>query len=116
MTVRVLVGEPYPEIRVLLAHIVAGIGFEPVLYGDGDPELLDDIDVFLLEPALPGGLEVARKLRAQNPGLPIVFVSIYPPTEETSALSPLAYLMKPFALAELQRTLNEAAARASVSV
>jgi len=111
---RVLVGEPYPEIRELLTHIISGLGFEPVLYRDRDTATLDDVEVLLLEPALPGGLELAHKLRAGNPGLPIVCLSIYPPTEETSALSPFAYLLKPFALAELQRTLHEAVAHAQV--
>ena len=111
---RVLIGEPYPEIRELLAHIVGGLGFEPVLHRDGDDVSPEDVDVMLLEPALPGGLEVARKLRARNPGLPIVCLSIYPPTDETSALAPFAYLLKPFALLELQRTLREAGAHAAI--
>jgi len=111
---RVLVADPYPEIRELLAHVVSGVGYEPVAYRGEEAETLDDVDILLLEPALPGGLELARSLRARDPGLPIVCLSIYPPTPETSALSPLAYLLKPFALAELQRTLRDAGARAQV--
>ena len=111
---RILVGDPYPEIRQLLAHIVSAAGFEPVLYDGESPEAVGHVDVLLLEPGLPAALEVARALRARNPTLPIVFVSIYPPTLETAELAPLAYLVKPFALATLQRTLVDAVARASV--
>jgi len=110
---RILVCEPYPEIRELLAHIVGGLGFEPVLYRDGDA-VPPDVGVLLLEPALSGGVELAREIRARNPACPIICVSIYPPTPETSALAPFAYLMKPFALAELQRTLQEAVALAAI--
>ena len=112
---RVLVVEPYPEIRQLLQHIVAGLGFEPVLPDHAAPETLEAIDVLLLEPGLPGGVELATRLREANLGLPILVVSIYPPTPEVTALAPVAYLVKPFALAELQHRIREAVALAEVT-
>ena len=112
---RILVAEPYPEIRQLLEHIVAGLGFEPVVPNSAAPETLEEIDVLLLEPGLPGGVELATKLREANPALPILIVSIYPPTPEVTALAPAAFLLKPFALAELQSRIQEAVALAGIT-
>ena len=67
------------------------------------------------EVRVAGGVELATKLRETNPGLPILVVSIYPPTPEVTALAPAAYLVKPFALAELQSRIQEAVALAAVS-
>lgn len=111
---RVLILEPYPEVRQLLEHIVAGLGFDPVLLDGAAPETIADIDVLLLEPGFPGGVELATKFLAANPRLRILVVSIFPPTPEVTALSPVAYVVKPFALAELQRHIREAVALAAV--
>jgi CheY-like chemotaxis protein len=110
---RILIAEPYPEIRELLTHVVTNLGFEPVLM-DAGQEQLPETDVMLLEPALPGGVELAQSLRKARPDLPIVCVSIYPATAEIVALAPLAYLLKPFALTALQTALEHAVERASI--
>lgn len=111
---RILVLEPYPEIRDLLSHVIAGLGYEPVLHS-GAREAPPDVDVLLLEPGYPSGLDIARELRRRSPQLPIVCLSIYPPTPEVAALDPVAYIVKPFALTTLQRALEDAVARAEVS-
>jgi CheY-like chemotaxis protein len=111
---RILIGEPYPEIRELLAHVVTSLGFEPVYVDSASPGPPPDVDVLLLEPALPDGVELARALRRSTPELPIVCVSIYPPSAELGALAPVAYLVKPFALTALQSALEAAVAQASV--
>jgi CheY-like chemotaxis protein len=111
---RVLIAEPYPEIRELLTHVVTNLGFEPMHVDAPGHEQLLETDVMLLEPALPGGVELAQTLRKARPDLPIVCVSIYPATAEIVALAPVAYLLKPFALTALQTALEHAVERASI--
>lgn len=112
---RILIGEPHPEIRELLTHVVRGLGFESVSipHGSGSSDL-DRIDVLLLEPGDYESRTVASRLRAQDPDLPIVCVSIYPPhTDDLAQLEPVAYLVKPFSLTALQSALAEATGRSS---
>ena len=61
-----------------------------------------------VEPAAPGGLELARELRKHDPGLPLVFISTCGPRDETAALVPVAHLTKPFRLAQLAAALTRA--------
>jgi CheY-like chemotaxis protein len=100
---RVAIGEPYAEVRELLVHIVEGAGWE-VLDAEGAAEA----DVLLIEPGDAPSFELAQRLRRARPDLPVVCVSIYPPGPETEPLSPLAYLLKPFSVGELQRVLAAA--------
>jgi CheY-like chemotaxis protein len=111
---RILIAEPYPEIRELLTHVVTSLGFEPVLVDALGHEQPTETDVMLLEPALAGGVELAQNLRKTRPDLPIVCVSIYPATAEVVALAPVAYLLKPFSLSVLQTALEHAVERASI--
>ena len=100
---RVLVSEPHSEIRELIGRVIASMNWESV----EDPR---DVDLLLLEPGWPAGLELAQRLRAERPDLPIVCLSIYGRRSEVAALSPSAYLVKPFSVTELQRALRAALA------
>ncbi|MGH3022134.1 MAG: hypothetical protein ACRDNI_00630 [Gaiellaceae bacterium] len=112
---RILVFEPNPEVRALLAHVVTRLGHEPVYAEDGPGDFLpDDADVLLIEPADRRALSVAQMLRLRHGGLPIVCTSIFPATPESQELRPVAYLVKPFSLVELERALDEAVGRVSV--
>ena len=55
-------------------------------------------------------LAVAQQLRERSPELPIVCASIMPRGPEASSLAPVAYLRKPYALADLERVLTDALA------
>ncbi|HEU5264473.1 MAG TPA: hypothetical protein VFU34_07525 [Gaiellaceae bacterium] len=103
---RILVCEPQAEVRELLRHVVERLGHEPVF-----PEKLagaEDVDVVLLEPADPVALSTATSLLRRRPGLPVVCASIHPDSAETAGLRPLASLVKPFGLSELERALTAA--------
>jgi CheY-like chemotaxis protein len=100
----IAIGEPYGEVRELLVHVVEGAGWEAVVDADDAWRA----DAFLFEPGDAGSLALARRLRQERPGLPLVCVSIYPAGPETSALEPSAYLVKPFSVVELQRALSAA--------
>ena len=93
---------------MLFAHLVTRLGHEPVLASDAE----GDIDAALIEPAVNGGLELAASLRGRHPDLPLVFVSIYPRSADAMALQPIACLLKPFHLSELEAALRAALAEA----
>lgn len=102
-----MICEPHAEVRALLGHVVTRLGFEPV-YADtrSGGVLADaDVDVLLIEPADPTALSTARALRLRRRELPIICASIYPDSPGAERLRPLAYLMKPFALVDLERAL-----------
>jgi CheY-like chemotaxis protein len=70
-----------------------------------------DVDVLVLEPALEGGLELARALRQEKPNLPVICTCSEAPGADVHELGPVAYLVKPFALADLDRALTDAVRR-----
>jgi CheY-like chemotaxis protein len=113
---RILVCEPHPEVRGLLTHVVERLGHEPVLpeRNGGSSPAAAAADVLVIEPADPHALDLARMLRQRREDAPIVCTSIYPPSLETRRLAPVAYLVKPFALGDLEAAL--VAAVASVRV
>jgi DNA-binding response OmpR family regulator len=112
--VKVLICEPHAEVRALLSHVVERLGHEAVVPNGkpGRAAARVDVDALLLEPADPDALATAEGLRARSDELPIVCASIYPESERFEYLRPLAYLLKPFGLADLERALCAAAERA----
>jgi two-component SAPR family response regulator len=102
---RIAISEPHEDVRALYRHVIERLGHQPVCtVQDGDAP----VDALVVEPASAHGLSLARKLRSLRPELPIVCVSIYPRGPEVTDLRPLAYLVKPFALGELERVLTTA--------
>jgi DNA-binding response OmpR family regulator len=99
---KILIVEPHADIRALLELIVRRLRHEPVLHRGGDV-VPDGIDAAVVEPGEGEGLPLARSLRAA--GIPVLFVSIYPPDAETAEVGPSAYLVKPFPLYELEVAL-----------
>jgi hypothetical protein len=83
------------------------MGHEPVFPTGRHNDALPDgaVDVVLLEPADPTALGAAEKLRRRNGALPVVCASIHPGSERAGGLGPVAYLLKPFALSELEQAL-----------
>jgi DNA-binding response OmpR family regulator len=105
---RVLLSESDPAVRSLLEALLVRSGHDPfVANGQPDSEL-PAVDLVLAEPAYGNGLRHARALRQRDGSLPIVLVSILPPKSPFLELSPAAYLMKPFAIAALERAVEDA--------
>jgi CheY-like chemotaxis protein len=101
---RFLICEPHADIRRLYAAVVRGLGHEPVSF---DRHAVAEPDVVLVEPADRELFEAARRLREQNPDLPIICASIYEPTHvDVEVLGALRYLLKPFGLVELTNALE----------
>lgn len=105
---KIVVSEPQDEVRELLLRVVARLGHEGVTY-ESERDL-SGAGVLLLEPAAAGGADVASAAHAC--GAAVVCVSIYPPSDETRALEPVAFLHKPFSLVDLEHAIVEALARA----
>jgi CheY-like chemotaxis protein len=103
---RVLIAEPYPEVRELLSLIVRRLGHTTVLQGRGDPPA--GIDLLVAEPAARGSLALAHALRATRPDLPIVVVSFLAQPAAWTALGPAAYVLKPFTVAQLEAAVESA--------
>jgi hypothetical protein len=106
---RILISEPHPDLRALLEAIVRRIGHEPIGHG----ELTEDDDapaVMILEPASAVDLAAAARLRRRLESLPIICTSIGPPDEATRDLQPVAYLLKPFHLGDLEDAIASALA------
>ena len=105
---RILISEPHPDLRVLLEAIVRRTGHEPV--GHGELAVDEAPAVMILEPASAADLAAAAGLRRRLEHLPIICTSILPPSEQARALGPVAYLIKPFRLAELETAIASALA------
>lgn len=109
----VLICESEPDVGALLALQLHRLGHEAVLYNGTWSTPLEAVDVIVIEPG-GNGIGLAKELRLRAPGLPMVCSSIYPPSPETDALTPSAYLVKPFAAAALDAAIRSALAAASV--
>jgi DNA-binding response OmpR family regulator len=105
---RILIHEPHPDVRVLLAAVVRRAGHDPV--GQGELTSDDAPELMILEPASADGLAAAARLRGRLENLRIICASIYPPTDESCALHPVAHLIKPFRLRELEAAITSALA------
>jgi CheY-like chemotaxis protein len=100
----VLICEPHPEVRELLRRVVVRLGHEPLL----DDAELEGVDAIVLEPAHPPSVERAQAFRSANGETPIVCASIDLPDVGSRRLNPVAYLVKPFALPELEHAIRSA--------
>jgi DNA-binding response OmpR family regulator len=105
---RILISEPHPDLRVLLEAVVRRAGHEPV--GHGELTSDDAPAVMILEPASADGLAAAAGLRRRLEDLPIICTSISPPSDETRSLRPVAHLIKPFRLGDLEAAIVAALA------
>jgi hypothetical protein len=100
---RILIAEPYPEVQQLFVHFVSALGHEPVVH---DPAVADvGIDALILEPAMAGASELVESLRALDPELPVVAVSVYPPSSLPVKIDWNSFHLKPFGLSVLRDTL-----------
>jgi DNA-binding response OmpR family regulator len=116
MAARILILDPSPEIRELIARVVRRLSHEPVGAGWLPDGRVPECELAVVEPAFEESADAARRLRQLRPDVPIVCVSIYPKWDPAvAALDAVAYLMKPFALAELEAAIRAAVGDAVAS-
>jgi signal transduction histidine kinase len=111
----VLLVDDDDAVRITTSDLLSGLGYTVQEAADGAAalELLDRgaaIDVMVTDVVMPGmsGSELARRVRAMRPALPIVFISGY---SESDGLAEglLGHLVrKPFRAAQLQEQIEEA--------
>lgn len=104
----VMVTDEHDEVQRLLSHMVARVGHAPVLWTAAQSDVLHGFEALLVEPAFPGCFRYAQAVRNERPELPIICVSIYPPTPDVRALGCVVHLLKPFSLSELESALEQA--------
>jgi DNA-binding NtrC family response regulator len=110
---RVLILEPDPEIRDLLARIVIRFGCEPTLFEEAESGEPPECDAVLVEPASVRRLAVATWLRDRRPNVPIICVSVDPHAEGAKRLRPAVSIEKPFGIADVERALRQVLGGAS---
>lgn len=103
---RVLLAEDEPLIRHVTVRALRAAGYEVCDAQDGEEALLrastlDGLDALITDVVMPqmGGVELSERLRAQRPGLPVLFISGYSPTLLEGLRVErrgIAYLPKPF--------------------
>jgi CheY-like chemotaxis protein len=104
---RVLICEPDPEVRELLERIVTRLGHELV----PDDAALGDVEAIVVEPAHAPSIERAQAFRAVAGDVPVICASIDFPNGGTKRLQPVAHLVKPFGLPEIEAALMQALAQ-----
>jgi PAS domain S-box-containing protein len=120
----VLVVEDEPLVRELLQRILARGGYSVRTANDGQHALelgADGVDLLITDVVMPrlGGRELAARLGAMRPGLPVLFLSGYARDNQlvvAEARGPADLLQKPFSAAQLlERTASLLAAAAARS-
>ena len=100
---RILIAEPYAEVQQLFVHFVSALGHEPIRH---DPAIAAvGIDALIIEPAMEGAAELVESQRATDSELPVVAVSVYPPSALPVRLDWTSFHLKPFSLAVLREDL-----------
>ncbi|WP_181703956.1 response regulator [Chthonobacter albigriseus] len=110
---RVLVVDDDPAVRAVTAAYGTTIGHQ-IQEADGGPAALalieagEPFDVMVVDYAMPGmnGVELAERIRALRPGLPIVFVTGHAEADALDAME--RYLPKPFRQEDLQAAIAAA--------
>lgn len=100
---RILIAEPYAEVQQLFVHFVSALGHEPIVYDLAVTAI--GIDALILEPAMAGAADLVETLRALNPDLPVLAVSVYPPSALPVRIDWTSFHLKPFGLAVLRDAL-----------
>jgi PAS domain S-box-containing protein len=113
-TASVLVVDDDPDVRGFIAASLEDLGYHVLEAEDGARALelfgANAPDLVVLDFLMPGlsGAEVARALRKERPGQPILFVSGYSETDAIRAAAPDAVLLpKPFRADALGKAVRE---------
>lgn len=113
-SLRCLLVDDDPFLRMLIADILRDMGHEPLEAPDPDTALAllrgDNVDVMLTDMRLPymDGAELAMRARQAYPNLRVIFATAYSESRLPDLRTdPLArYLRKPFGQKELDETLR----------
>jgi CheY-like chemotaxis protein len=118
-TETILLAEDQEAVRALAGRFLVALGYTVIAAADGPAALeiarrrMEEIDLVVTDVVMPGmgGSELAARIRALRPGLPVVFLSGYP--ADVVARSDLAELQgplvsKPFGRRQLASAVRRA--------
>ena len=106
-----LISENSADVCQLLVTGVARMGHESVAVHSIDRGLVERADVLLVEPGDGRSYLLAERVRSKRMDLPIICISIYPPSAKSRLLQPVAHLVKPITLAGLRTAIETALGR-----
>lgn len=98
---RIVIAYPPGAVSELLRIVLDLHGHVSVDHDDVGV-LEGEVDALIVDPVWPMGLACAHELRRSYPDIPIICVSVHPPTQEAKALLPASYVTMPFRLADLE--------------
>jgi DNA-binding response OmpR family regulator len=100
----ILIAESSSELAELLKRFVEHLGHEGFVYTTGAEHRA--FNVLLLEPASTRALGIALAARKVDPALPIVCVTRGPLPAQVRLLAPIAWVSKPFTIADLEGAID----------
>jgi CheY-like chemotaxis protein len=113
----ILVVEDELTVRTVIKRTLGRLGYSILEATDGEGGLAvmkseTAIDLLITDVMMPGmnGHLFAEKALAERPGLPVIFVSGYSPSnvsELSSPASPHAFLQKPFRVSQLAEMVSD---------
>ena len=113
---RILLVDDFAEIRALIATMLARLGYEVDVAGDGaagwEAFRSKRYDLLITDNDMPvlTGLEFVRRVRAVPDMLPVIVISGFSPWDDAdvnSLLKPGAFISKPFTFPLLRATIVE---------
>ena len=104
---KIMIIEPHAVVSRLVELQVEHLGHDPVRWSGAD-SFPHGCRVALVEPASPEALASAEALRTKRRDVKLVFVSVRQPSRESAALNPVAHLLKPYKLSQLQAAVERA--------
>jgi len=119
---RVLVVEDHADTRYLVCEMLKAFGHRVRTAADAERALrllaAHHFDILLTDVCLPGlsGLELARRARAGQPDLNVIFCSGFGPALTAQIDFPARTLQKPYDIEQLRATILQAGARPSPTV
>jgi two-component system, cell cycle sensor histidine kinase and response regulator CckA len=123
-TETVLLVEDDASVRSLATRALSSLGYLVIAAGGGDEALatadaMDDLfDILVTDVVMPGmqGPELARRLEARKPGIPVLFCSGFTDSPEITGRPGCSYLAKPYSSETLGRAVRVALNGASPTV
>lgn len=118
---KIMVIDDQPLLRSMIGELLGGLGYEVALAADGEEGLklmaeMGRLDLLVTDIGLPGALngrQVARITRDAWPKLPILFITGYDQSDQSSPLQPgMDLLTKPFVLDDLAQLIQHILERA----
>jgi DNA-binding response OmpR family regulator len=102
----ILLLEGDPDVRRLLLIVLADLGHAATAF-ETNADDQRGADLLILDPVSPSHLELARREREQNPGLPVICTS-FVRERAFPGTGPVVHLEKPFVADDLRAAIEAA--------